>query len=662
MFKLFVLAAILATTSAQGYAQRNEVQLTNTFHYFNTGSATGCEHRDHYLYDERGSDCVWQSNPTRLLDTSVQYSDVLAKFQTYKYGGHESSDFVEVKLASCTSSSTSSCGTFVTTKLHRGGGSWYYYPYWAGAHWVKDRRSDYTSQSDWINHLQHTHRYIRIQVTLHSDVDHSERNYVDQLAIYGKVITTYPTSYPTPVPTSYPTSYPTARCEPIAITNTFTYFNTGSATGCEHRHHYLYDYAGSDCVWESPPTPIKSSASHLQFDNMMATFSTRKLGTMESADFVQVQLAACTSSSTSSCSVYATTKMDRGGGGTTYYWYWYSYQAWATRHGVSGDWLSSLNPGHSYIRMKVTLKSDHNYSERHMLDNLAVYGQRTGCTPTSYPTSYPTAFPTAYPTNYPTTYPTPYPTGYPTAFPTSFPTSYPTPQCSVTCDYVKNHHIQVIHDRTLIAHNLKNNAAHYAQHRCWHDGAACHCECSGTKWVGHGATKDKTSSNKATFHPDAPTCFFMEVGTYQYATARSKCQESDGADIASIHSAAENTLVRKLHLKTSKSGKYNHWWRRNLYAAYLGAEETSRGVWKWSDGSAWDYSPASTHGNYCSWHHKGNCKRLNDYGSDETRIAMSYDFGHQKWEDWGSGGESLHAICRSNYKVSDCAAMGGVSA
>jgi hypothetical protein len=88
------------------------------------------------------------------------------------------------------------------------------------------------------------------------------------------------------------------------------------------------------------------------------------------------------------------------------------------------------------------------------------------------------------------------------------------------------------------------------------------------------------------FNLDAPTCFFMEVGMYQYAAARSKCQETNGADIASIHSAAENTLVRTLHVDTSKSGRYSTYWGRKLFAAYLGAEETSTDVWKWSDGSA----------------------------------------------------------------------------
>jgi hypothetical protein len=64
MFKLLLLSAIVATASA-GCRER---QITNTFTYFNTGSQTGCEHHHQYLYEYRGSDCVWTSKPTALKD------------------------------------------------------------------------------------------------------------------------------------------------------------------------------------------------------------------------------------------------------------------------------------------------------------------------------------------------------------------------------------------------------------------------------------------------------------------------------------------------------------------------------------------------------------------------------------------------------------------
>jgi len=301
-----------------------------------------------------------------------------------------------------------------------------------------------------------------------------------------------------------------AGCREVAATNTFHYFYTGSASGCEHRHHYLYDYAGSDCVWESSPTVI-NQRNRYDFHWMRAKFHVAEYGSMEYSDYVEVRLSACTSSSSRSCGSYATTKLLRDDFGG---WYWQIKE---------GNWLSQLNPNHSHIRVKVTMhNSGSRYNaERHILDNLEIIGyacdkvvtasptsyptafptknptKNPTANPTSYPTAYPTAFPTsfptAYPTGYPTAFPTAYPTGYPTAFPTSFPTSYPTPQCSTTCSWVKNHHIQVTHDRTLIAHNKKYNGAHYAQHKCYHDGTTCHCECHGTNWKGHGNTMDKTS-------------------------------------------------------------------------------------------------------------------------------------------------------------------------
>jgi hypothetical protein len=264
-----------------------------------------------------------------------------------------------------------------------------------------------------------------------------------------------------------------AGCREVAATNTFHYFNTGSASGCEHRHHYLYDYRGSDCVWESSPTVI-NNRNRYDYHWMRAKFHVAEWGSMEYSDYVKVELAACTSSSTRSCGGYVTTKLLRDDFGG---WYWQLQ---------NGYWLSHLNPNHSHIRIRIRLHSTSNYSERHILDNLEVKGWACDkVVKTAYPTGYPTAFPTGFPTAFPT--------GFPTAFPTSFPTSYPTPQCSVTCSWVKKHHIQVTHDRTLIAHNKKYNGAHYDQHKCWHDGTSCHCECHGTNWKGHGNTKDKTS-------------------------------------------------------------------------------------------------------------------------------------------------------------------------
>merc|ERR1719199_1136570 len=71
------------------------------------------------------------------------------------------------------------------------------------------------------------------------------------------------------------------------ITKTFNYFNTGHAKGCEHRHHYLYDYKGSNCVWTSD----KQTLTHPHgYDKMFTTFKMAEYGNLEDNDFLKVQL------------------------------------------------------------------------------------------------------------------------------------------------------------------------------------------------------------------------------------------------------------------------------------------------------------------------------------------------------------------------------------
>jgi len=100
---------------------------------------------------------------------------------------------------------------------------------------------------------------------------------------------------------------------------------------------------------------------------MRAKFHVAEWGTMEYSDFVEVRLAACTSSSASSCGGYVTTKLLRDDFGG---WYWQL---------VNGYWLSHLNPNHTHIRIKITMHSDVSYTgsshyEAHILDNLQVMG------------------------------------------------------------------------------------------------------------------------------------------------------------------------------------------------------------------------------------------------------------------------------------------------
>jgi hypothetical protein len=67
-----------------------------------------------------------------------------------------------------------------------------------------------------------------------------------------------------------------AGCRERHITNTFTYFNTGFATGCEHRYHYLYEYAGADCIWTSPPTALRELGKY-DYEWMRVEFKVSRL-------------------------------------------------------------------------------------------------------------------------------------------------------------------------------------------------------------------------------------------------------------------------------------------------------------------------------------------------------------------------------------------------
>ena len=98
--------------------------------------------------------------------------------------------------------------------------------------------------------------------------------------------------------------------------------------------------------------------------------------------------------------------------------------------------------------------------------------------------------------------------------------------------------------------------------------------------------------------------FTVSTTGRNYADSVQYCK-SIGMTIASIHSAAENTAVKRL-LKT---------------VSYLGATEIKNGGstakhWKWDDGTKWDYA-ASNDG-------------LKSGG--ESRVAFST--GNPQWHDW----------------------------
>jgi hypothetical protein len=65
-----------------------------------------------------------------------------------------------------------------------------------------------------------------------------------------------------------------------------------------------------------------------------------------------------------------------------------------------------------------------------------------------------------------------------------------------------------------------------------------------------------TAGRESSIHKEPRVCFYMQTGSYSYAhdEARSRCQERRGADIASIHSEAENNLVKALHLNANLGG------------------------------------------------------------------------------------------------------------
>ena len=127
------------------------------------------------------------------------------------------------------------------------------------------------------------------------------------------------------------------------------------------------------------------------------------------------------------------------------------------------------------------------------------------------------------------------------------------------------------------------------------------------------ATRDETS-----------TCLWKTSSTYNFAAAQAKCQETPGASLASVHTQAENEIIK------------------NLGLGYLGAIEstTTNGVWTWNDGTAWDYTAPMNDG-------------LNS--GSETRIIMNSD---NLWHD--AGANIYPAICRlESEDAGYCAGLGG---
>ena len=110
-----------------------------------------------------------------------------------------------------------------------------------------------------------------------------------------------------------------------------------------------------------------------------------------------------------------------------------------------------------------------------------------------------------------------------------------------------------------------------------------------------------------------PVTFKVDATPRNYIDSVKYCK-SQGMAIASVHSQAENDMIRPL-LKT---------------VSYLGAVETKiNAKWAWTDGTPWDYTNPSNDG----------------LKSSETRLA--YNPGTPQWHDWGTGSDKLGVICRN---------------
>jgi hypothetical protein len=172
-------------------------------------------------------------------------------------------------------------------------------------------------------------------------------------------------------------SFNRGGCHERSITTPFTYFNSGSATGCEHRHHYLYEYRGSDCIWTSSPTALKELGKYT-YEWMRVEFKVADYGKMEYSDYVKVEMAPCLNGK---CERFYQTELIRGDtkgnlGRRSIHdryhgWYW---QTVRQAKGRNANWMYQLDKDHNQVRIRITLKSNDNYNERHILDNLEIKG------------------------------------------------------------------------------------------------------------------------------------------------------------------------------------------------------------------------------------------------------------------------------------------------
>jgi hypothetical protein len=157
----------------------------------------------------------------------------------------------------------------------------------------------------------------------------------------------------------------------VALTGKYSYFNTGTAKGCEHRHHYLYDYKGSDCVWTSSEKKFRSKHA---FQNAFLKFQMAEYGNLEADDYVQIELKFTGTKDTSTGWIKTVKIHDDVLG-----WVWTTvYDAPGKFHFNGKKQWQSFNAimqkNHYSVQIRVTLHSNDDYRERHILDNLEVFG------------------------------------------------------------------------------------------------------------------------------------------------------------------------------------------------------------------------------------------------------------------------------------------------
>jgi hypothetical protein len=168
----------------------------------------------------------------------------------------------------------------------------------------------------------------------------------------------------------------TKTCKTTLIAGTFATFNSGTATGCEHRHHYLYEYKGSDCIWTSSQNKLTHPHA---FAGAFVRFQVAEYGNMEDADYLLVELKFCGNGKKDCTKFQPTVKMQDDILG----WRWTSVyganvNAYFSAYGKANkDWKAyktNMEVHHKYVTIRVTLKSSHDYGERHILDNMQVFG------------------------------------------------------------------------------------------------------------------------------------------------------------------------------------------------------------------------------------------------------------------------------------------------